>query len=161
MVTLTENEPVYFSGIVHLKRFLIETAKLKLPSIDLNLTSLHTENFKNNQTMLHSQPAGEYGVSIYVYQKDLDSMVEEIVTNTIGVEPVETVPKFKYDALVKELEMKEATIAELDAKIATYRNHNNGMVWYWDPDRHNDLESLTCPIVIEPDVLRRLFGPKP
>lgn len=68
-----------------------------------------------------------------------------------------TVPKHKYDSLVKELELKERTIRELSDQIQLNNDFVKGNTWYWDPYDDNRLDTITCPIVIDANVLRNML----
>lgn len=74
-----------------------------------------------------------------------------------AVKEPETVPKWKFDALVKELEFYQNKLADsnhLHNKIKMFVDKD---VWFWETDGENHLESLVCPIVIDADVLRSLI----
>lgn len=86
----------------------------------------------------------------------------EIVSYPTGspenrVKELETVPKWKFDCLVKELEFYQNKLADsnhLHNKIKMFVDKD---VWFWENDGDNHLESLVCPIVIDADVLRSLI----
>lgn len=69
----------------------------------------------------------------------------------------ETVPKWKFDCLVKELEICQKKLNEsqhLENKIKMFVDKD---VWFWENGGENHLESLVCPVVIDADVLRSLI----
>ena len=55
---------------------------------------------------------------------------------------------------------REATIAELHERVRMLTEHNQGNVWLWQGDGEDNLESLTCPILISPKDLLRLTQSK-
>lgn len=72
-----------------------------------------------------------------------------------AVKEPETVPKWKFDCLVKELEFYQNKLNEyLENKIKMFVDKD---VWFWENGGENHLESLVCPIVIDADVLRSLI----
>lgn len=74
-----------------------------------------------------------------------------------AVKEPETVPKWKFDCIVKELEFYQNKLNEahhLENKIKMFVDKD---VWFWENDGENHLESLVCPIVIDADVLRSLI----
>ena len=42
-------------------------------------------------------------------------------------------------------------------ELKTIRRIQKGEVWYWNGDEEDHLETLTCPVIIEPGVLRDLL----
>lgn len=74
-----------------------------------------------------------------------------------AVKEPKTVPKWKFDALVKELEFYQNKLNEsqhLENRIKMFVDKD---VWFWENGGENHLESLVCPIVIDADVLRSLI----
>ena len=66
-------------------------------------------------------------------------------------------PSF-YDELVRIAKAQATLTASIkDAEIQALHRERNGEVWYWQGDGEDHLESLTCPVLIEAEDLRR-FG---
>lgn len=89
-----------------------------------------------------------YGSPIF---RSIQPKAEDVVK-----EP-ETVPKWKFDYLVKELEFYQNKLNKsqhLENKIKMFIDKD---VWFWENDGENHLESLACPIVIDADTLRKLI----
>lgn len=74
----------------------------------------------------------------------------------------QTVPRHKFEGLVEEVRLKDAEIdrlAERVRNLQAYRDGESGNgVWHWQGDGEDYLESLTCPIVIRAQDLRRLVA---
>ena len=49
----------------------------------------------------------------------------------------------------------EAQVERLRAENRTLSRIENGEVWYWGDDDEDHPESLSCPAIVEPDVIRR------
>ncbi len=69
------------------------------------------------------------------------------------------------DHLLRELEKEKALVVELvkerdearAEKMALYRERI-GEVWYWQGDGEDHVESLSCPILIEPEAMRAIHA---
>lgn len=72
-----------------------------------------------------------------------------------------TVPRHRYDALVTQLLLLENEVNELRARVSTADLVKSGATWRWEKDGQNNLESLSCPIVIDAADLRELLAPAP
>jgi hypothetical protein len=72
-------------------------------------------------------------------------------------DPNATVPKWKFDVLVREIEMMEKRIGELQHVSNKMKMFVDKDVWFWQNDSENHLNSLVCPIVIDAETLRRLL----
>lgn len=75
--------------------------------------------------------------------------------------PLASVPKHKFDCLVAHAKFQDATIAELRAHCHNLELYHNNEVWHWQHDGQDFLESLTCPVVIQPHHLRELIACAP
>lgn len=69
-----------------------------------------------------------------------------------------TVPKFKFDTLVEHCKRLERELAEARAHINEVTLYQQNAVWFWQHDGEDFLESLTCPIIIQPHHLRELIA---
>lgn len=69
--------------------------------------------------------------------------------------------KQKFEALVEHAKIQDKRIAELTAELHEVHLYNHDDVWFWQKEGDNYLESLNCPIVIRPEVLRELIGGNP
>jgi hypothetical protein len=59
------------------------------------------------------------------------------------------------------VDKKEARIKELEAELEVIdKNYRikKGETWYWESNDENHLESLTCPVIINADDLRKLLA---
>lgn len=74
----------------------------------------------------------------------------------------ETVPKWKFDALVLHCKLQDERIADLTRELndVLYYKHEPDSVWYWQGDGEDFLRSLSCPILIRPNQLRNLLRSK-
>lgn len=90
-----------------------------------------------------------------------DAMLAEAPTPPAS-EQQQTVPRHKFEGLVEEVRLKDAEIARLAEQVMNlqaYRDgESGGGVWHWQGDGEDHLESLTCPIVIRAQDLRRLVA---
>ncbi|WYW00960.1 hypothetical protein Aura_00043 [Pseudomonas phage vB_PpuM-Aura] len=66
----------------------------------------------------------------------------------------EMVPAYKFDTLVAHSQAQEEMIAKLTARNNHLELYARNDVWHWQKDGGNFLESLTCPVVIDPADLR-------
>lgn len=77
-------------------------------------------------------------------------------------EQQQTVPRHKFEGLVEEVRLKDAEIARLAEQVMNLQAYRDGEsgdgVWHWQGDGEDHLESLTCPIVIRAQDLRRLVA---
>lgn len=76
-------------------------------------------------------------------------------------EAVETVPRWKFHALVEHCKKQDQLISDLYARLNSVRLYDAKEVWFWQGDGCDHLESLACPVVIEADELRRLVNAAP
>lgn len=74
---------------------------------------------------------------------------------------VETVPHWKFHALVEHCKKQDQLISDLYARLNSVRLYDEKEVWFWQGDGCDHLESLACPVVIEADELRRLVNAAP
>lgn len=70
---------------------------------------------------------------------------------------VETVPKFKFDTLVQHCKRIDADIAQARAHVNEITLYQQNAVWFWQHDGEDYLQSLSCPIIIQPHHLRELL----
>lgn len=70
---------------------------------------------------------------------------------------VETVPKHKFDTLVQHCKRLDADIAQARAHVNEVTLYQENAVWFWQHDSEDYLESLACPIIIQPHHLRELL----
>lgn len=68
-----------------------------------------------------------------------------------------TVPKFKFDTLVEHCKRLERDLAESRAHVNEITLYQENAVWFWQHDGQDFLESLSCPIIIQPHHLRELI----
>ena len=76
-------------------------------------------------------------------------------------EAVETVPRWKFHALVEHCKKQDQLISDLYARLNSVHLYDAKEVWFWQGDGCDHLESLACPVVIEADELRRLVNAAP
>ncbi|RMV83435.1 hypothetical protein [Pseudomonas amygdali] len=69
----------------------------------------------------------------------------------------QTVPKFKFDTLVAHCKRLDAEIAQARAHVNEITLYQQNAVWFWQHDGEDYLESLSCPIIIQPHHLRELL----
>ena len=62
------------------------------------------------------------------------------------------------DAEIAEVVRSRQQIAALEAEVAALHRERKGEVWYWQGDGHDFPESLTCPVLMEPEKLRALLA---
>ncbi|MEL7553092.1 hypothetical protein AAGV37_24705 [Pseudomonas protegens] len=72
----------------------------------------------------------------------------------------ETVPKHKFDTLVQHCKRLESDIAQARAEVNEITLYQQNAVWFWQHDGEDFLESLSCPIIIQPHHLRGLLQGK-
>jgi len=70
------------------------------------------------------------------------------------------IPKHKVVDLIEQLKSNEKTIRDLNQELGRRRLRENGEVWFWEEDGNNDLDSLTCEVVIPAHVLKKLIKGK-
>lgn len=66
----------------------------------------------------------------------------------------------RYKALVDHVRQQDEDIHRLSMEVAAYKFDPDQM-WHWDPTGDNHLESLSAPVVIQPNDLRELISGKP
>lgn len=71
---------------------------------------------------------------------------------------METVPKHKFDCLVAHCKKQDEEIARMRARNNHFQLYEDKAVWFWQHDGEDYLESLSCPIVIQPNHLRELIN---
>lgn len=71
-----------------------------------------------------------------------------------------TVPKFKFDTLVEHCKRLERDLAEARAHVNEITLYQQNAVWFWQHDGEDYLQSLSCPIIIQPHHLRELLEGK-
>lgn len=76
------------------------------------------------------------------------------------VERQETVPKHKFDTLVQHCKRLDAEIAQARAHVNEVTLYQQNAVWFWQHDGEDYLQSLSCPIIIQPHHLRELLEGK-
>lgn len=64
----------------------------------------------------------------------------------------------QFNALLQDHKHQEALIRQLRQELFLATVANTDQVWVWQAEGDNDLASLTCPIVIEPTVLRQMLA---
>jgi hypothetical protein len=69
----------------------------------------------------------------------------------------ETVPRWKFNALVAQCKKMEEVEFALRSQVRNFRCFTEQEVWYWDNQEENHIESLSCPVVISADDLRQLL----
>lgn len=70
------------------------------------------------------------------------------------------IPKHKVVDLIAQLKSNEKTIRDLNHELGRRRLRENGEVWFWEEDGNNDLDSLTCEVVIPAHVLKQIIKGK-
>jgi len=70
----------------------------------------------------------------------------------------ETVPKHKFDTLVQHCKRLDAEIAQARAHVNEITLYQQNAVWFWQHDGEDYLQSLSCPIIIQPHHLRELLS---
>ena len=68
-----------------------------------------------------------------------------------------TVPKHKFDTLVQHCKRLDGEIAQAHAHVNEITLYQQNAVWFWQHDGEDFLESLSCPIIIQPHHLRELL----
>ncbi len=76
------------------------------------------------------------------------------------VERQESVPKHKFDTLVQHCKRLDAEIAQARAHVNEITLYQQNAVWFWQHDGEDYLQSLSCPIIIQPHHLRELLEGK-
>lgn len=88
----------------------------------------------------------------------MDKAIGEIIRDyhTKQTESPEWIlPVFQHVDQIKSL--YEDRIAELENEMVALHRERRGEVWYWQGDGEDHVESLTCPILIEPsDFIARI-----
>lgn len=56
----------------------------------------------------------------------------------------------------ENMESEESEIASLRAELQVYRDRSRGDYWVWQGDGEDHLESLVCPVLIQPRQLMTL-----
>jgi hypothetical protein len=69
-----------------------------------------------------------------------------------------TVPAHKFNGLVQHCKMLEDRVASLSRELNQVRYYEAGNTWFWEREGENNLDSLTCPIVIQSQDLRELLA---
>lgn len=69
----------------------------------------------------------------------------------------ETVPKHKFDTLVQHCKLLDGEIAQARAHVNEITLYQQNAVWFWQHDGQDFIESLSCPIIIQPHHLRELL----
>ncbi|MBP6954502.1 MAG: hypothetical protein KBC45_08775 [Pseudomonas sp.] len=69
----------------------------------------------------------------------------------------ETVPKHKFDTLVQHCKRLDGEVAKARAHVNEITLYQQNAVWFWQHDGEDFLESLSCPIIIQPHHLRELL----
>jgi len=69
----------------------------------------------------------------------------------------ETVPKHKFDTLVQHCKRLDGEVAQARAHVNEITLYQQNAVWFWQHDGEDFLESLSCPIIIQPHHLRELL----
>ena len=59
--------------------------------------------------------------------------------------------------LIREETLKEANVERLKAELDALHRERIGEVWYWQSDGEDHLESLSCPVLINPMELKLLL----
>ncbi len=72
----------------------------------------------------------------------------------------ETVPKHKFDTLVQHCKRLDSEIAQARAHVNEITLYQQNAVWFWQHDGEDYLQSLSCPIIIQPHHLRELLESK-
>ncbi|MNN82352.1 hypothetical protein D3C81_1992790 [compost metagenome] len=69
-------------------------------------------------------------------------------------------PKHKFDTLVQHCKRLDAEIAQSRAHVNEITLYQQNAVWFWQHDGEDYLQSLSCPIIIQPHHLRELLEGK-
>lgn len=69
-----------------------------------------------------------------------------------------SVPAFKFSGLANQTLMMDQEIAALRREVRELRFAGEEVVWYWQADGGNHVESLNCPVVIPADELRHIMA---
>ncbi|MGY1448753.1 hypothetical protein ACW582_16350 [Pseudomonas chlororaphis] len=83
-----------------------------------------------------------------------------IELDALKVAQGDTVPKHKFDTLVQHCKRIDADIAQARAHVNEITLYQQNSVWFWQHDGEDFLESLGCPIIIQPHHLRELLKGK-
>ena len=62
-----------------------------------------------------------------------------------------------FDELDAALADVKKEAAKVQNEMVALRRERDGEVWYWQGDGADHLESLTCPVLIEAEDLRKLL----
>ena len=93
-----------------------------------------------------------------IYTSPLDATTSENefeqIEQDIAIEKVKN--HYLYTELCKENEYLSNTVADL--KNTKFMKFNEDECWIYMEDDENNLDSLVCPVVIDPKVLMRLIG---
>lgn len=89
----------------------------------------------------------------------IDKAIEELrdLLDAPADTRTETVPKHKFDTLVQYCKRLEVDIAQARAHVNEITLYQQNAVWFWQHDGEDFLESLSCPIIIQPHHLRELL----
>ncbi len=69
----------------------------------------------------------------------------------------DTVPKWRYDALVQHCKQQDKIIAQIKEEKNIAWLYEQKEVWFWQGDGEDYPESLSCPVVISANHLRKLI----
>jgi len=89
-----------------------------------------------------------------------NELAAAIAAPVVERQPVETVPKHKFDTLVQHCKRLEGDIAQASAHVNEITLYQQNAVWFWQHDGEDFLTSLSCPIIIQPHHLRELLEGK-
>lgn len=62
------------------------------------------------------------------------------------------------DGWESECRLAQRDLARVRAELSARRAKDHGEVWYWQGDSEDHLETLTCPVLIDPRVLSDLIS---
>lgn len=64
------------------------------------------------------------------------------------------------DCTVKKIERQRDALAEKVDRLTAHLEAEKGNYWSWQGDGEDHLESLVCPVVIQPKILEKIIGEK-
>lgn len=68
------------------------------------------------------------------------------------------VRKFKFETLVEHSRRLEAELAQARAHVNEVTLYQENAVWFWQHDGEDYLDSLSCPIIIQPHQMRDILA---
>lgn len=91
------------------------------------------------------QGEGRMDLNPYVYDA-----ARELLTDYVR--------KFKFETLVEHCKRLESDLAQSRAHVNEVTLYQENAVWFWQHDGKDYLESLSCPIIIQPHQMRDILA---